>query len=96
MKKYKVIISADLNKILPIISTLTKNVKITRHHINSNEFWHVELENEDHFVCTPPEKLKNMNIQIDDLWIDKNIPQETINRLIANKYIGKKENIIWI
>lgn len=94
--RYKVIISSDLNKILTLIPILIKNNKIIRHYINNNDFWHVELENGDHLICTPPEKLKIINIQITKLWIDKSVTQEVINKEIMLKYIGKKEDIMWI
>ena len=37
-----------------------------------------------------------MNVQIANLLIDNNIPQETTDKIILNKYIEKKENIIRI
>lgn len=94
--KYQVIVSSNLNKILMLIPIFVKNKKIIRHFVNSNEFWHVEIENGTHVICTSLKKLKNMNIQITDIWIDRDISQEVINKEIMKKYIGRNENIVWI
>ena len=94
--KYNAIISSYLNKIIPFIAAYSNKNKTKRHYINSNGFWHMESENGEHLICVSPEKLKSINIKFSKLWIDKNIPKDVIDKIILNKYIGKKEDIIHI
>lgn len=94
--KYNAMISSDLNKIIPFITNYTNKNKTKHHYINSNGYWHTESENGEHLICASPEKLKSINIQFSKIWIDKNIPKDVIDKIIPNKYIGKKEDIIRI
>ena len=94
--KYNVIVSSDINKILPYIFSFSNKHKIKHHFINNSTFWHAESDTGDHLICVSPEKLKHINIQISNLWIDNTIPQEIADKIILNKYIGRIENIIRI
>lgn len=93
--KYEVIVSSNLNKYLPLIASIMKNKKTIQHFVNNNGIWHIEIENDVHIICASPEKIKNINIMISNLWLDTDISME-INKEIMKKYIGKKEKIIWI
>lgn len=93
---YKVAVTSDPMKTLYAVHFfLTNKKKVTKHICNNKDYWSAELDTGERVICSPPENLPHMNIRISKLWIDKNISEDQIMDLIKNKYIGKKENIVW-
>ena len=86
----------NIGKMLKVIIPHYKRQKTIRHYVGGKSHLHIKYEDGTEFVCIPSQAIKNYNIQISKLWIDKEIDSDTIKKQILPKYIGKQEDIIWI
>lgn len=92
----KVIITGNTQKVLTILPQYSKKRTIKKHHICINDIVDIEFTDGLRLMFLTLDGLIKSNIQILNLVLDKDISQETIDKKIMPKYIGKKENIKWI
>lgn len=91
----KAVITSDMKKTLYAVrNILVGKRKISKYYC-TNDYWATELDDGTQVMCVPPNKIKNINVIFTKLWIDKNIPEEQVIKELKNKYLGKKESVIW-
>lgn len=91
-----VIITDNIQKVLAILPKYTKGRTISKQHVCTNDIVDIEFVDGIRIMIFTLIGLKNSNIQIKNLILDKDIPQDIINKEIMPKYISRKEDIKWI
>lgn len=91
-----VIITDNIQKVLAILPKYTKGRTIGKQHVCTNDIVDIEFVDGIRIMIFTLIGLKNSNIQIKNLILDKDIPQDIINKEIMPKYISRKEDIKWI
>lgn len=76
--------------------TYTKPRKIKKHIVCTTDIFQVEFTDGLQITLLTLKGLKNSNIQIQNLVLDKDIPEDVVKQEIIPKFIGRKENIEWI
>lgn len=92
----KTIITENLLKTVMTLPEYTKKRTIKRHIVCTSDIFEVEFTDGLQITLLTLKGLKNSNIQIQNLILDKDIPQDIIDKEIAPKFIGRKEDIEWI
>lgn len=88
-----IIITDNTQKILSILPKYTKKRTIKKHHVCTNDIVDIEFCDNFRVIILTMKGLKSSNIQIKNLILDKDIPQDIIDKEVMPKYIGKKEEI---
>ncbi len=96
MDKYQGLITNSLPKVLKTLPKFCKNQKIAKHIIGNFCYVNFQYDNGTTFISLPTCWLNRNNIQFTELWLDKNIPAEVLEKEICPKYIGRKSDINWI
>lgn len=86
----------NLNKMLRTLIPHYKAKKIIKNYIEGQANIHLKYEDDSEFLCVPLDTIKKYNIQISKLWTDKDLDIRAVNQQVLPKYIGRKEDIIWI
>lgn len=94
--EFTALITPNLSKILKNCPKYTKRKTISNHYPSNHSSCHVKFSDGNEFICIDPADMKFHNMQFTKLVLDKNIPQEVIDKEIMPKYIGRKDNIKWI
>ena len=92
----KTIITENILKVITILPKYTKKRTIKRHIVCSSDIFEVELTDGLQITLLTLKGLKNSNIQIQNLILDKDIPQDIIDKEIMPKFIGRKDSIEWV
>lgn len=90
------LITPNLRKYLQNVQIYKSSKKIVCNYITNNAYYHIRYDNGDEFICIEPDQLKFYNMQITKLILDRNIDEDFIKTKIMPKYIGRKEDIVWI
>lgn len=92
----KTIITQNLLKVVTTLPKYTKKRIIKRHIACTSDIIEVEFTDGLQITLLTLKGLKNSNIQIQNLILYKDIPQDIIDKEIMPKFIGRKEDIEWI
>lgn len=90
------IVTTNTAKVLTILPQYTKNRTIKKHITCTSDIFRVEFVNGLQVLLLTLNGLKNSNIQIQSLILDKDIPKDIIDKEIMPKYIGRKDDVKWI
>lgn len=92
----KTIITENLLKIVTTLPKYTKKRTIKKHIVCTSDIFEVEFTDGLQITLFTLKGLKNSNIQIQNLILDKDIPQDITDREVMPKFIGRKDSIEWI
>lgn len=92
----QVMVIDNLNKMLKALIPHYRAKKIVKNCIDGQAHLHLKYEDGSEFICIPLKAIKKYNIQISKLWIDRDLDVEAVNQQVLPKYIGRKQDIIWV